>query len=111
MARWLPGAADSFLFQKPPVLLGEIYLVHLNRFRVFTGQFSKSFNLCLKILSLVEGIPVKMVHPGISIQQAKPSQLSLGIRTTSSQPKPGKDSHLDPRLCLLFGNINNSKWG
>jgi len=49
----------------------EINLVHLNQFRVFSDQHPKSFNLSWKILFFVEGTPIKMIHPGITTQQAE----------------------------------------
>jgi hypothetical protein len=61
--QWHPGEADSFLFQKPHVLPGKIYLVHQNQLRILPGQLPEAFNLCLEILYLIEGIPVKMIYP------------------------------------------------
>lgn len=75
------------LLKKTLVLAGEINLVDLNQLRILPGQLPEAFNLCLKILPLVEGIPVKMIYPGISIQQA--------------------DVYLRPKLCFCLGFVTD----
>jgi hypothetical protein len=60
----IPYVTDQI--QKPSVFQDKINLIHLDQFRVFPSQLPETFNLYLKFQPLIEGIPVKMVYPGIS---------------------------------------------